>query len=156
MKMKIFHPASCRTALRYAKTIWYWNETWWIQQTSVTEIPRDSNLLAYCLLDLVELFVTNTNFLPYKLKTHLQLWVLPHHNTYMGGDSIIHHSRLFNYKGERININQAYYIYIYMTKAKVWSKQNHQIFVASLTGLKSNIIENGGGGGKEEEKKLLP
>lgn len=43
-----------------------------------------------------------------------------------------------------------------MTKAKVWSKQNHQIFVASLTGLKSNIIENGGGGGKEEEKKLLP
>ena len=37
-----------------------------MKQTSETEIPKDWNFLAYCLLDFVELLVTNTNFLPWQ------------------------------------------------------------------------------------------
>lgn len=37
-----------------------------IEQTSETEMPKDWNFLAYCILDFVELFVTKTSFFPYK------------------------------------------------------------------------------------------
>lgn len=36
-----------------------------VEQTSETEMPTDWNFLAYSLLDLVELLVTKTSFLPY-------------------------------------------------------------------------------------------